>query len=652
MTQIKDQDGDRHANNDNESTVSKHSNGQNMEDSKKEQNLNVETRSRGWSFWSRKSEEIPVNNHLKERNTSNNSTKSVQDNTSQTSTQMGNLNNNNNSNSTNSNSTNSEGIKNDNTNRDNNDDTPISSTTTTDSNENELIETKKRTWTLWGSSKDITTIESSSKNPKPAATTFTSINKLDNMLINEFIPHNPDAILVKKSTTNENMDKTDTNKNEILNDIDDQKPNIVVPNFEILPKQSIWTKVSNILGKNSNPPKYLYRINPNENFLGMSNGETRPTKVLLVGVHGFFPTKVLRTFIGEPTGTSARFIRKAEKVVLNYFNEKNVSVEISKIALEKEGEILERVDFFYEVMKKWSKEINDADFVYFVTHSQGCPVSIILLAKLIDTGIINVENTNILDDVDIGLEFNYKKKVISILGMAGINNGPFYGRDQTLLVRAYQTIAKDAMMELFELQKNDSLQSKKVLQGIRILVNNNVKLTFIGSINDQLVPLYSSLSLFADHPNIFRATFIDKGSYTPNFITQLMNVAGTLINLGFDDHDLIKEISDSLAGQLTGGGHSTIYNESQVYELGIKFALETSDLSKDVPLTYRPYKLYELKVNPYHLPWAMRSLLCETRKRLSDEQINTLYKEYEEWKPQSKQLKDIKYRLSGFKYHL
>ncbi|KAG0663802.1 hypothetical protein C6P44_001503 [Monosporozyma unispora] len=475
-----------------------------------------------------------------------------------------------------------------------------------------------------------------------------SINKHDNIIPNVFIPYNPDAVLVKNASTNID-DSANTQEAEVeLN----QPPNIVVPAFEILPEKTIWSSIQQMFGQNSHPQKHLYRTNPHENFLEMSNGETRPIKVLLIGVHGFFPIKMLRSFIGPPKGTSNRFITEAEKVVLDYFNEKNIDVEISKIALEKEGEILERVDFFYEVMKTWSAEFKKADFIYFVTHSQGCPVTIILLGKLMETGIINVNETSFFNDIEVGIDFTPRKKIVSILGMAGINNGPPYGRDQTLLVRAYTTIAKDAMMELFELQKYDSLQSKKLIQALRTVIANNVKLTFIASINDQLVPLYSSFCIFARHPNIFRATFIDKGSMTPNFITGIMNVAGKLLDLGYDDHNLVKEISPNLIGSLTGGGHSNIYNEYQVYLLGLKFALETTDTSSDVPVKYTPYKENDLKANPYRLPWAMRGLLHETRKHLKNDEIYELYKEYQEWKPEAPVLKDIKYRLNGLKYQL
>lgn len=167
-----------------------------------------------------------------------------------------------------------------------------------------------------------------------------------------------------------------------------------------------------------------------------------------------------------------------------------------------------------------------------------------------------------------------------------------------------------------------------------------------------MVPLYSSTCLFAQHPNIFRATFIDQDSRTPEFITRIVSIANNLNNLGFDDHGIIKEISASLAGTLTCGGHSRIYNEGQVYDLGIKFALETTDIAVDTPVIYKPYQVDQLGSNPYHLPWCMRGLLFETSVQLGKEQIHALFKEFEEWEPETKQLKDVKYRLNGLKSKL
>lgn len=311
---------------------------------------------------------------------------------------------------------------------------------------------------------------------------------------------------------------------------------------------------------------------------------------------------------------------------------------------------MDRVNFFFDVMKNWTKELNQADFIYFVAHSQGSPVTMLLLGQLIDNGIIKLENTSFFNAEDVPVSSN--KKVISILAMAGINNGPFYGADQTLFVRAYQTIERESLRELFQFQKFDSNLSKQLLRSIRIIIGSGIKITFVGSINDQLVPLYSSTCLFVNHPNIFRATFIDRGSRTPAFITRLLNIAGSLLDLGYDDHGIIKEISSSLAGTLTGGGHSTVYNEAQVYELGIRFALETTDLQADVPVEFKPFKLEQLSSNPYHLPWCMRGLLYETNAHLEPAEVPCLFSEFEEWEPETKQLKDVKYRLNGLKSKL
>ena len=551
---------------------------------------------------------------------------------------------------------------------------------------------KTRTWPFfWGQSK---------KDPEPTHNIPTdgdasTLSRLANSLnpaplTNTYIPFKPDAILIKE----ENVKTT----KKLTDDIGNQFPNIVVPSFDILPKQTIWNAITSTVQKwkteywDSRPlqkqdssrvrkeeegaqhpqdqlkeetnsaakeakddelhqhtRETLYRVDPWKKINLLSDYQSRPIRVLIVGVHGFFPTKIIRPFIGEPTGTSTKFVTEAEEIVKDYFSQHNVPIEINKIALEREGEIFDRVDFFYEVMKHWSKEINNSDFIYFVSHSQGCPVTIMLLAKLIKNGIINLDNSQFFNDE---IQFCSSKKVISILAMAGINNGPFYGADQTLFVRAYQTIEKDSLRELFEFQKFDSKQSQSLIEGLRTIISSNVKITFVGSINDQLVPLYSSICLFANHPNIFRAIFIDKGSQTPAFITRIVKIAGSLLDLGYNDHGIIKEISGSLAGTLTGGGHSTIYNEKQVYHLGIKFALETTDLSEISPVEYSPYKLSELGANPYRLPWCMRGLMYESNKHFDNEEIKMLFKEFEEWEPETKQLKDIKNRLNGLKYRL
>lgn len=533
----------------------------------------------------------------------------------------------------------------------------------------EDIEGRGRSWSFWSrgktSLKEVIN-DGEVQNPNLNTSNGEAIlsTTTNGILSNVYLPfqankdERADATLFQETTNKSPKDQAETEEN--LEELR-QNPNIVVPQFEILPEKSKWNHMKkrlrdyaaswNIVEKEKDRRPTLERTSAQPHFDNFSENGKIPIKVLIVGVHGFFPTKLIRPFIGEPTGTSTKFILEAEAIVMKYFEEHNQEVEISKIALEREGKIFERVDYFFDVMSQWAKEINQADIIYFVSHSQGCPVTIILLAKLLECGIINIDNSKFFNG-SASFTFTAKRKVISVLGMAGINNGPFYGADQTLFVRAYQTIEKDSLRELFEFQKFDSLQSKQFIESLRTLIRNDVKITFVGSINDQLVPLYSSICLFAHHPNIFRATFVDKGSQTPAFITRIVKLAGSLINLGYDDHGIIKEISGSLAGPLTGGGHSTIYKEVQVYQLGLRFALETTSDYSNIPVDYTPYQLADLGANTYHLPWCMRGLLFETGRHLGQEEIECLFQEFEDWEPSTKQLKDIKYRLNGIRYRL
>ncbi|QPG74889.1 hypothetical protein FOA43_002226 [Brettanomyces nanus] len=417
---------------------------------------------------------------------------------------------------------------------------------------------------------------------------------------------------------------------------ENKRPNLIVPSFrETLPPSTAFTTlVSGIkrakvmLGYTGERQKHLYRRNTAKIF----------KRVLIIGVHGFFPTRVLRRFIGEPTGTSMKLAQVAEGAVLSWASDNNMEVEIQKIALEKEGKIFDRVDFFYEVLKQSAEDIKQADFIFVCAHSQGTPVSIMLMSKLLEYGIIDED------------------KRIGILGMAGINNGPFYGMEQSLLVRAYSTFENESMLELFQFQNFESLQSRKYLESVRNLVCHNTKITYVGSIDDQLVPLYSSIASHVKHPNIYKAVYIDGGSDTPDFVARILKISCMLQNLGYSDHDVIKEISYALAGPLTGGGHSNIYNDINVYKLALNFTMKTEDaeIAIEEPVLFKSFDLKKLGSNPFNLPWCVRGLFFEAMRKLyrGNHEIEMVFKEFDEWNPESKALKDLKYRLNGIKAKL
>lgn len=86
--------------------------------------------------------------------------------------------------------------------------------------------------------------------------------------------------------------------------------------------------------------------------------------------------------------------------------------------------------------------------------------------------------------------------------------------------------------------------------------------------------------------------------------------------------------------------------------LGVRHALETTDCTPDVPLRVSPFEL-AANSNPYFLPWSLRGMLEETvvRTRLSGE-CAELLDQFENWKPTSKTLKDVKFRLEGIRSKL
>ena len=85
--------------------------------------------------------------------------------------------------------------------------------------------------------------------------------------------------------------------------------------------------------------------------------------------------------------------------------------------------------------------------------------------------------------------------------------------------------------------------------------------------------------------------------------------------------------------------------------LAIEFALETTPVG-DVPLDVKEYQV-PTNGNPYVLPWIMRGLLEEDFVKTElDTEVTELLKQFDEWKPTTKVLKDVKYRLEAVRSKL
>ncbi|EMD58846.1 hypothetical protein COCSADRAFT_165101 [Bipolaris sorokiniana ND90Pr] len=434
-----------------------------------------------------------------------------------------------------------------------------------------------------------------------------------------------------------------------------EPPNLLLPEFrntyQMVQQPNFWKQIRQyFLGGEVGAP-HLH-INP---------APPRIKKAVAIGVHGFFPAPIIQKVLGQPTGTSIRFANAAAAAIKDWTEARGYTPEIEQIALEGEGFIAERVNSLWKLLLNWIDHIKQADFILVACHSQGVPVAMMLVAKLIQFGCVNATR-------------------IGVCAMAGVNMGPFI---------EYKTkYFGPTAAELFEFTNPKSLVSQMYLAALDEVLRSGVRILYVGSIDDQLVSLESSTFSTLSHPYIYRAVFVDGRIHAPDFLTHLVGFTLKLRNLGLPDHGLIRELSPALAGSLYGGeGHSRVYEDPAVYALAVQHALETTSLpissSKERPSTAGSFQginipiigeklstgkkedVFKLRVqeyepsgsstnpNPFFLPWAMRGLLEEdvVKKELGHE-VESLLGLFEKWKPTGKQLKDVKFRLEGVRSKL
>ncbi|CAG8496245.1 6595_t:CDS:2, partial [Dentiscutata heterogama] len=365
-------------------------------------------------------------------------------------------------------------------------------------------------------------------------------------------------------------------------------------------------------------------------------------KIAIIGVHGWFPAKLLRVVVGEPTGTSPKFCDMMAKAVLGYLSKHNISLPseaITCIPLEGEGTIETREKLLHKNLlynKTWCEALALADVVFVATHSQGTPVGTILLSRLIKEGLVNP-----------------KRQRICFLAMAGISHGPFPYLKDHYIIKYFvgRNPDADATRELFEFMDSESAVAKKYRQALDIVIQKGVKLVYVASMDDQVVPLYSGIFTGVDHPSIMRAIYVDGPLYQEkDFLINLIIFAIKLRNAGILDHGLITQLSEVIIGSLYGEGHSTLYNEIDVYTLAVQYLFEVPSLrtseAKINKFQAQP------KYNPYFLPWSVRGILEDKnviRNPLFVNEITRLKKLYEDWDPPSRVLKELKFRLEPFR---
>jgi hypothetical protein len=244
-----------------------------------------------------------------------------------------------------------------------------------------------------------------------------------------------------------------------------EPPNIILPEFQhtyrMVQQPSFWKQIRH----------YFLGEEPAMPHLHINPAPPRLKKVVAIGVHGYFPAPIFQKVIGQPKGTSIRFANAAAAAINDWCEARGYTPEIEQIALEGEGFIAERVKTLWKLLLNWIEHIKAADFILVACHSQGVPVAIMLVAKLIQFGCVNAAR-------------------IGVCAMAGVNMGPFI---------EYKTKYLGATAaELFEFSNPKSLVSQMYLASLDEILRFGVRITYVGSIDDQLVSLevYSPLSFF------------------------------------------------------------------------------------------------------------------------------------------------------------
>ncbi|OCF34418.1 hypothetical protein I316_03932 [Kwoniella heveanensis BCC8398] len=383
-------------------------------------------------------------------------------------------------------------------------------------------------------------------------------------------------------------------------------------------------------------------------------------RVVVVGVHGWFPAKMLNSVIGEPTGTSVKFASMMGQAVKRFFQDKGVDdLRLTLMPLEGEGTIESRVDRLYKAYLSnpaWINDLRRADAIFFAAHSQGCIVTTHLISRMIAQGHIRTPSNGeavarcewAFGPIGVVPDEPRGHQKVALLAMCGVHLGPLYSISTSSVIQPYlQWFENAAARELFEFQDSTSAVSQAYQKALSMVLENEVRVVLLASLNDQVVPIYGASFSTATHPLLLRALYVDGASYTQSdFMTNLLCFAFMLRNAGIDDQRLVEHLSEATAGSLTGVGHSTPYEELSCYALAVDYLFHSGPARHPIqPLEVESFSARDAK-NDFELPWIMRALVDSPEvKDLFPTELKDLKEGILNWRPTTKALREIKKRL-------
>lgn len=374
--------------------------------------------------------------------------------------------------------------------------------------------------------------------------------------------------------------------------------------------------------------------------------------VVVISVHSLLPPKFVRNYIAQSTGSAKQFGQRAMDAAARWFGDETAN--ISAICLEGQGTITERVHQLFRLLRNWRHEINSADVVFFASSSMATPAALMLFSAMHQSE-----------------EFDLNRKKLGMLSMAGIHCGPYPGLNARVVIRAYYPAENEIIKELFELQKPGSELALQLSADTQYLCEQNVKIAVVGALNDQFVPLFLAVALGVSHPNIYKSIYIDEHSAVPPFMAKLFLVMLTMQNVGYLDQNMVTDLSERLQGpvNVNYGSHGRIFDHDDVYDVGLRFTMETTSLVRSRLLKLeRPHtsrvgpahkpvavgapdsQVWQSDKNLYHLPWNVRGVVNDLIAIKNIENLlllMDLVEEYRRWEP-TKAWREMKQCFAAF----
>jgi len=244
------------------------------------------------------------------------------------------------------------------------------------------------------------------------------------------------------------------------------RPNLILPQFRsTYPPAYIPTYFEILSQFLTSSLRFLDATPTTAKHVAISPERPKVRNAVAIGVHGYFPAPLIQKVLGQPTGTSIRFANYAASAIKAWteLNQPETACEIEQVALEGEGFIADRVSTLWKLLLNWLTQLRNADIILVAAHSQGVPVAIMLVAKLINLNCLSPHAK------------------IGVCSMAGVNLGPF--------ADFKSKIYGGSAVELFDFNRPDSKVSKDYASALEVALRHGVRITYVGSMDDQLVSL-------------------------------------------------------------------------------------------------------------------------------------------------------------------